>query len=209
MNINVSTLRDTYARRYTSVLRPLANRLQEHLSSLLHDTPHVDSIRARAKTPDRFIEKALKREDGQLKYSDPLNQIQDLVGARIIVFYIDDVGRACTVIERYFRFIEERLLVPESPKEFGYEGKHYIPFIPSDIVESAVRGDTPKLFELQVKTLFQHSWAEADHDLAYKSQRELSPEQRRRVAFTAAQAWGADHIFNELALELGVVGKDG
>ena len=31
---------------------------------------------------------------------------------------------------------------------------------------------------------------------------ELSRDQLRMIAFTAAQAWGADHFFNELALDL-------
>jgi len=59
-----------------------------------------------------------------------------------------------------------------------------------------------KCFELQIKTLFQHAWAESEHDLAYKPVEDLPKDQRRRVAFVAAQAWGADHILHELVEEL-------
>lgn len=57
----------------------------------------------------------------------------------------------------------------------------------------------PEFFELQIKTLFQHAWSEAEHDLAYKPELgELDEVELRKLAFTAAQAWGADEIFEDL-----------
>jgi putative GTP pyrophosphokinase len=50
----------------------------------------------------------------------------------------------------------------------------------------------------RVPSLFQHAWSEAEHDLGYKPSNELTSDQKRRVAFTAAQAWGADQIFDEM-----------
>jgi len=88
--------------------------------------------------------------------------------------------------------------VPDSESEFGYFGKHFILKIPKEVGAS---GDI-KFFELQIKTLFQHSWAEANHDIFYKSRIKLSQTQKRKVAFTAAQAWGADQIFNDLNNEI-------
>ena len=72
--------------------------------------------------------------------------------------------------------------------------------IPSDVLEQSWDpAEIPGCFELQIKTLFQHAWSEAEHDLGYKpGLRELGPDEIRRLAFTAAQAWGADEIFNEL-----------
>ena len=61
----------------------------------------------------------------------------------------------------------------------------------------------PKFFELQIKTLFQHAWSEAEHDIGYKEgQKPLDLDQKRRLAFTSAQAWGADRVFDELFREL-------
>jgi len=53
-----------------------------------------------------------------------------------------------------------------------------------------------------VKTLFQHAWSEAEHDLGYKPSGKLTSDQKRRLAFTAAQASGADLIFDEMFQEL-------
>lgn len=142
-------------------------------------------------------------EDGGAKYEHPFEQIQDLVGARIVVFYKQDVDLVAAIVERYYRRVERKDLVPESDAEFGYVGKHFILAVPQDVVEDdAERDKIPTFFELQVKTLFQHAWSEANHDLAYKPDEPLSSLQKRQVAFTAAQAWGADQIFGQLHTEL-------
>src|SRR6185312_2125 len=167
------------------------------------DQPRIDRISVRAKGIDRFLAKAAKEADGAPKYSDPIDQIQDQIGARIVTFYLSDVARLGATIEKYFGSVEVQNVVPDSPREFGYEGRHYILFIPDDVKDPATNAeDCPTFFELQIKTLFQHAWGEADHDLIYKPSGVLTPDQRRRVAFTAAQAWGADRMFEELAQEL-------
>jgi ppGpp synthetase/RelA/SpoT-type nucleotidyltranferase len=154
---------------------------------------------------DRFLEKAMKSdESGSPKYDDPIHQIQDMIGVRIVTYYLSDVDAITEKVCEYFKKIEEKQLVPDSADKFGYEGKHFILFIPRDVVDSSWCGnDDPKFFELQIKTLFQHAWGESSHDLAYKPDNELTVEQKRLVAYAAAQAWGGDMIFNRLAKEIG------
>jgi putative GTP pyrophosphokinase len=165
--------------------------------------PRIDRVTARPKSIDRFLAKARKVENGKPKYAEPLRQIQDQVGARVITFYWSDVERISAVVERYYRPIEARNLVPESEWEFGYFGRHYILLIPNDVIAPSMdRELIPEFFELQVKTLFQHAWSEAEHDLGYKPGAvPLTSDEKRRLAFTAAQAWGADRIFDELFQE--------
>ena len=132
-------------------------------------------------------------------YSEPLAQIQDQIGVRIITFFRTDVDRLDGIIKRYFKTIEFRDRIPESEWEFGYFGRHYVLVLPTDVKGDGIDKSTlPDFFELQVKTLFQHAWSEAEHDLGYKPATVLSSDQKRRLAFTAAQAWGADQIFDEL-----------
>lgn len=195
----MTSLKETYALRREKVLVPLAARIEDHLKNLLGSLARIDRISARAKSVDRFLGKAAKVEDGKPKYEDPLNQIQDQVGARIVTFYPSDVERVRLEIEKYFKYIESQRIVPESEKEFGYEGRHFILFVPEDLIDDAAnRDESVELFELQIKTLFQHAWSEAEHDLGYKPSVKLTSDQRRRLAFTAAQAWGADQIFDEM-----------
>jgi len=201
-----------YRARHEAVLVRLAESLRKHISELIEGQPRIDRVAARAKSLERFLAKARAVEDGQPKYDEPLAQIQDQVAARIIVFYRADVRRVQEKVSQYFTAIEDQELVPESESEFGYFGRHLVLAIPTDVLwdgmDSAM---VPAFFELQIKTLFQHAWAEADHDLGYKpGNAVLTSDQKRKIAFTSAQAWGADLIFNDLAEErFGASGTEG
>jgi ppGpp synthetase/RelA/SpoT-type nucleotidyltranferase len=137
------------------------------------------------------------------KYAEPINQIQDQIGARTITFYLSDVERLDGTVKKYFRPIEFKDRVPESEWEFGYFGRHYVLVIPTDVIDDGIdRHLMPGFFELQIKTLFQHAWSEADHDLGYKpGDKLLTSHEKRRLAYTSAQAWGSDHMFDELFRE--------
>jgi putative GTP pyrophosphokinase len=199
----MTDLERKYRLRFDSTLNAVAAALEQQLRDYLAGERHIDRITARAKSIGRFLAKADASENGVRKYSEPLRQIQDQIGVRIVAFYLSDVRHVATIIERYFRPIEHRDLVPDSEWEFGYFGRHYILLVPSDAIDSSIdRSLVPDFFELQIKTLFQHAWSEANHDLGYKpGVAPLSADAKRRLAFASAQAWGADRVFEELYRE--------
>lgn len=199
------TIEGEYRTRYDEVLIPLASSLCELLTEHLVGQARIDRIVARAKSVDRFVAKAGKKtDDGAPKYEQPLAQIQDQIGARVTVFYKSDVERVREVLMRYLRPVESRDLVPASEWEFGYFGWHSVCLFPVELIMPDWPVEqVPNFFELQVKTLFQHAWSEANHDLGYKPDgRGLTSDQNRMLAFASAQAWGADRAFEELFCEL-------
>src|ERR1700737_2270972 len=163
-------LSNEYATRFASILVPLAERLEQYLGKIVIVRPRIDRVRVRAKTVDSFLRKAAKTDPaGAPKYAEPLDEIQDQVAARIITFYLSDVDKVQTLVEGYFGPIEKRRVEPESHSEFGYEGFHYVLFLPDDVFGADIsQAAAPKFFELQIKTLFQHAWSESAHDLIYK-----------------------------------------
>ncbi|MGB2174818.1 MAG: hypothetical protein ACPH06_07865 [Flavobacteriaceae bacterium] len=197
-------LKIIYENRFNLALKFIVERLEKDLCENLNGIPRIDRISIRAKSIDRFLKKSKKiLDNGSLKYNDPINQIQDQIGARVIVLYLDDVKVVETELKKYYTPIEEQKLVPDSEKEFDYEGKHFVLLLPSDVLPEDVNENlSPQFFELQIKTLYQHAFSEASHDLAYKPEISLTREQKRKVAFTSAQSWGADQIFSELSKEL-------
>src|SRR6266581_957923 len=104
----MTSLRDEYVVRRREVLQPLALRLEAHLKSVFESFPRIDRISTRAKSVDRFIQKAEKEEHGKPQYRDPLSQIQDQLGARIVTFYRSDIDILSEEVKKYFRHIESR-----------------------------------------------------------------------------------------------------
>lgn len=177
-----------------------AIKLSEIIQSHLEGVVQIDRISTRAKEPLKFAEKAGRRsEKGVLKYPAPLTEIQDQIGARITVLYLHTVKTVADKLKEYFRPIEQRNRFPESNWEFGYFGTHFLFALPHDAIPKDIPLNmVPDFFELQIKTVFQHAWSEANHDLGYKSLTALTSEQQRRLAFASAQAWGADEAFDHL-----------
>ena len=196
----MTDLRTNYQVRHQKALTPVASALAANIAEILSGTSRIDRVSARPKSVDRFMGKAEKKDGEKFKYEDPLNQIQDQIGARIITFYSSDVPAIEEIILREFRPIESKYVVPQHQWEFGYFGRHHILLMPSDLFSAAEdKALVPEVFELQIKTLFQHAWSEAEHDLGYKpGEQPLEPEDERFLAFTSAQAWGADRIFEDL-----------
>ena len=185
-------------------LQPISELLREYLNERLESYERLDGVHTRAKEPDSFVEKATRLDEatGSPRYKSPLDDIQDQVGARIVTYFLRDVQPVSETVTKYFKPIEDKWRAPEEDSEFGYFGKHFILFLPTEILAEFKDYQGPQFFELQIHTLFQHAWAEAEHDLGYKPTSALTPLQKRMIAFTAAQAWGADRIFDEIAGEL-------
>jgi putative GTP pyrophosphokinase len=197
----VSQIKALYEKRYGAVLVPLARNLNAYLSDIFNDTVRIDRISARPKSVDRFLAKAFsKLDDGSDKYKEPLEQIQDQIGARITVLFRQDVDSVAKTAAAHLRYVESKEIEPEAEYEFSYFGRHFVSLIPDDVLDDKwEKSLIPGFFELQIKTVFQHAWSEASHDVGYKPLLgELSRHDKRALAFASAQAWGADNAFAEI-----------
>lgn len=189
--------RQRFLERYVA-LQTASRQIKQDLTEYMHTQPRIDKIEARPKSPDRFFEKCDRQEDDKPKYTEPLEEIQDQIGARIVTYYLADVERLANAVKTYYGHVEDQKVEPQNASEFSYMGRHFVLFIPDEIRTSEFKSVLPPFFELQIKTLFQHAWSEAEHDLNYKAVTDLSVEDKRLVAFSAAQAWGADREFDSL-----------
>ncbi|MEQ9656586.1 RelA/SpoT domain-containing protein, partial [Fulvivirga sp.] len=170
-------VREQYIERYEKILPSIVKDINDDIMEILDNFERIDRVSVRPKSVDKFFNKANKKnDDGSLKYTDPLSQIQDQIGARIICFYLQDVQPISDEISKNYHSIEEVDLIPESENEFGYFGKHFVFSIPPNFVNKYQ--EPPTLFELQIKTLYQHAWSEANHDLAYKAEKSLTTDQK-------------------------------
>ncbi|GAA1538531.1 (p)ppGpp synthetase [Kribbella lupini] len=185
-----------------------ARKLESLIDELIGDEEGINylSATARAKDPESFLAKASKpRADDpdRPKYDDPLNQITDLVAARIITFLVEAVDRVCEVIEAEFEIVEHTDMGAHTRAQgvFGYASKHYL------VRLNATRRELPEyavlrnlVMEIQVRTAVQHAWAEFEHDIRYKLDipPDRKPEFDRRFLLAAALMELADNEFTEI-----------
>jgi putative GTP pyrophosphokinase len=195
----MSNLVADYTHRFNTLLVPLDDHLQEFLESVFGSHDAVCMILTRPKKIDSFMKKAERLDpSGKPKYNDPLAEIQDQLGGLIVTRFLSDVPSVEHIVEKKFRRIERKTIEPESDCEFGYVGRHFVLFLPTDVSTKVEGEGCPTFFELQIKTLFQFAWSETNHAIGYKRGDDISPGQTRMSAYVAAQAWGADRAVEEL-----------
>ncbi len=199
-------MRDELRGRYEErlpLLQELAANLERELRRQFEGVAHIDRISFRAKGTDSFLDKVLERRV-EPAYEEPLIEVEDQVAGRIVVFFLSDVEPARAQAERLFTPVEAVQRRPAMYNVFDYESFHAIYGIPPHMKPDGweARGDLLRTFELQIRTLFQHAYAEPQHDLAYKPGAPPSDEIRRELAWVAASSWGADQALERVRQEL-------
>ena len=129
-----------------------------------------------------------------------LADMADILGFRIICYFSSDVDMIADRISQHFRINrsrskDKRKLI--DARTFGYLSLHYICALPEEDNELS-----DIWFEIQIKTILQHSWAEIEHDLGYKSEIEIPREIRRSFSKAASLLETTDDIFSDISRKL-------
>ena len=151
----------------------------------------VAAIESRVKT-ESSLEGKLELKGS--KYQS-LKDLTDILGLRVITFYIDDVDKVASALERLFVIDWENSIDKRKAHEidsFGYLSLHYICSLP----------DFPYRFEVQMRTLLQHAWANMNHDTGYKSGVEIPIRYRRSMSRLAGMLELVDEEFSKMRTEL-------
>ena len=155
-------------------------------------------LESRTKSAESLSEKIARKGS---KYPDPLKEVTDLVGLRIIVYYPDDVATVGAMLEREFAPDWEhswRQDPRDRPDRFGYRSDHYVVRLTDQrrrLPEWNRFARTPA--EIQVRTVMQHAWAAVDHKIRYKGP-DLPAELQRRLYRLSALLELADEQFASL-----------
>ena len=175
-------------------------RLLALMGNLLKDADiDIVQVDARPKSVDSFLDK-LRRKGEQ--YDDPLEQMTDLVGLRVITYYLEDVSRVGDLINHEFVLDAENSVDKADavgPDQFGYRSVHYVARLGPNrqgLAEWQPFGDI--CFEVQVRTSLQHAWAAVDHKLRYKTENDVPNHLKRRLYRLSALFEFADEQFSAL-----------
>jgi putative GTP pyrophosphokinase len=189
----MSDLRDRYLAR-VDLLDQVARRLEAELREHFDGRPHIDRISVRRKGVDSFLEKASGERHGA-PYEEPLVEVEDQVAGRILVLFTSDINPTAEHLAELLNRVEVEHKRPTQWNAFDYETMHGVFAIPSLYLPAGwqEQKDMPETLEMQIRTLFQHAYAEPQHDLGYKPGAQLTQEVSRELAWVAASSWGADH----------------
>ena len=128
----------------------------------------VDSVTYRTKSPDSLKEKILR--PGK-RYKNPLKEITDLSGVRVMTHFRSDVATVGSIVRELFVVDEARskdFEAASSPKTFGYQSVHFVVSLKARDVPKKGRSLRGLKCEVQVRTILQHAWAATAHGLLYK-----------------------------------------
>lgn len=160
---------------------------------------NIHSITYRAKDTEKFAEKIEKEEK---EYSDPLKEITDLSGVRVITYFPKDVDSIIPLIEGAFEVDEDNTVDKRKlldPDRFGYSSVHYVVLLDKQRLKQIEYSKFKGLkCEIQIRTILQHAWAEIEHDIAYKSQRDIPRELIRRFSILSGLLELADKEFESI-----------
>lgn len=151
----------------------------------------IHSVTARAKTVPSLRGK-LRRK----RYNSPRDELTDLVGARVITYYRDAVDPIAEKLRARFK-IDKRASVDKRQalgmRQFGYRSVHLIASLrPLTLRQNSFLENFK--FEIQIRSILEHAWAEIEHEVVYKSGVKLQDELKRRFA---ALAGGLELFDNE------------
>ncbi|WP_353886115.1 GTP pyrophosphokinase family protein [uncultured Deinococcus sp.] len=159
---------------------------------------NIHHVTGRVKQPLSLADK-LRRKPG--RYAR-LGDVTDLVAVRVITYFESDVQVVAGLVEAGY-VVDWDHSVDKSkmhdPDRFGYLGVHYVVYPPAREPEFAGLGMEKMRFEIQIRSILQHAWAEIEHDLGYKNRDAVPREVRRRFYRLAGLLEMADEEFMALA----------
>jgi predicted RNase H-like nuclease/ppGpp synthetase/RelA/SpoT-type nucleotidyltranferase len=148
------------------------------------------TIEGRAKSVSSFAEKATRTEAGRPLYPEPLRDIGDQLGLRVITYVRDDVEAVAALLREQLTVLDDRDLgeLTASQGRFGYASRH---------LQLEVDG---RVVQVQLRTVLQHAWAEFEHDIRYKGSvpAEHASEFDRRFTLAAGLLELADQEFSAI-----------
>lgn len=139
------------------------NVLNEELS-LLYDRNPIETIKARLKSPESIVDKAV-RKNIPLTVDSIEKNLHDIAGLRIICSFPSDIYMLADALLRQddVTLIERKDYI-QNPKPNGYRSLHLIVELPIFLHNRTRRMKV----EVQLRTMSMDWWASLEHKIRYK-----------------------------------------
>jgi predicted RNase H-like nuclease/ppGpp synthetase/RelA/SpoT-type nucleotidyltranferase len=193
----------TAVERYSAAYPQIQAATEDYLGLLtgLLDEAGINylSVTGRAKAVRSFETKASRTLSGRLLHREPLRDITDQIGLRVVIYLQRDVDAVARLIGEELVVIDDRDMGRETAREgrFGYASRHLLVRLPEGVARPVI-GD--RIAQVQVRTVLQHAWAEFEHATRYKGvvPDEHAPDLDRRFTLAAGLLELADQEFSAI-----------
>jgi predicted RNase H-like nuclease/ppGpp synthetase/RelA/SpoT-type nucleotidyltranferase len=183
-------------------LRDATDRFVALVRTLLDDAGiNYLTVTGRTKSVASFAAKADRSAAGRPLYPDPLEDITDQIGVRVITYLRSDVTAVADLLGDQLIVLDDRDMGQETASEgrFGYASRHLLVALDAArSAPSAYEALRERRAQIQVRTVLQHAWAEFEHAIRYKGTipEEHVPDLDRRFTLAAGLLELADREFS-------------
>jgi ppGpp synthetase/RelA/SpoT-type nucleotidyltranferase len=190
--------------RWYEEKRPLYKSLAGKVAGIIEEVLDADGVEYHS------VDKRAKKVESYKKkaggYEDPTSEIHDMSGVRIIAYVESEANRIADVVRGLFDVdpgLSEDKSVNLGVDKVGYRSDHYVATLPRARCRLAeFKRFAGMEFEIQVRTILQHAWAEIEHDRNYKFAGVLPSDIQRRFALLAGSLELLDREFDRIAAEI-------
>lgn len=144
-----------------------------------HDPIH--HMEYRLKSPKSIAEK-LKKNGLELTAGNAMEHVQDIAGIRVICSFLEDIYHVSGLLlsQKDVELVRKKDYII-SPKDSGYRSLHLVVSIPVFLSDHTERVNV----EIQFRTIAMDFWASLEHQLKYKSNKNI-PEHLRQELYDCA-----------------------
>ncbi|WP_321429935.1 hypothetical protein [uncultured Methanolobus sp.] len=178
----------------------LALKIKEILQENLEDSCiNYLNIEFRAKSVDSLKNKLERKIKKDSSYS--IDEVHDLAGIRVIAYVRSDLDLIRPIIKENFEIkVYKDKTEDLGVEKVGYRSEHFIATLPSNrLLLPEYKKFSGLVFEIQLRTILEHSWAEIEHDRRYKYSGVLPDNLERRFSLLSAVLELADNEFDNIS----------
>jgi len=177
----------------------LYKKLSEEVKDIIDQKMNKENIKiensiCREKTIESLTQK-IKRKS----YNNPLEEITDLAGVRVVSYYEQDIQSIKCIIEKNFIVHD---CVDKTKKlgvdKMGYHGVNFVISLGKRYSEREYDGRINLKCEIQVRTVLQDAWALISHHLVYKEEVSIPDRMKRDLNNVASLLEISQGIFDSM-----------
>ncbi|WP_068982852.1 GTP pyrophosphokinase [Lysinibacillus xylanilyticus] len=191
-NNDIKAIEDEYSQRL-NIYKQLADEGKHTLQhALLETNIKIHTILSRVKEIESFLGKVKRKE-----LEKPFEEINDIVGIRIVCLFLSDIEKIEKVIADNFEVIsiDNKISNIENSNMFGYMSAHYIVKFKEEFTGPRYDSIKNMIFEIQVRTISMDAWANISHFLEYKNENDIPLELKRDFNALSGLFYVADTHF--------------